>query len=144
MHSSNQNSALQQTIDEFDLIRDGDKILVCMSGSSSSMCLIHLLRQFSRARGLHVELAALTLNSTGVDPRALMLYMRDLGIEFIYEFDRELSTICLKDKLAVIARKKGFNVIALGNTLDKLADHFLSSVICRGKLDVNSPCIKNR
>lgn len=144
MHSSNQNSALQQTIDEFDLIRDGDKILVCMSGSSSSMCLIHLLRQFSRARGLHVELAALTLNSTGVDPRALMLYMRDLGIEFIYEFDRELSTICLKDKLAVIARKKGFNVIALGITLDKLADHFLSSVICRGKLDVNSPCIKNR
>lgn len=115
-----------------------------MSGSSSSMCLIHLIRQFSRARGLHVELAALTLNSTGVDPRALMLYMRDLGIEFIYECDRELSTMCLKDKLAVIAKKKGYNVIALGNTLDKFADHFLSSVFCRGKLDVNSPCTKNR
>lgn len=110
------------------------------------MCLIHLIRQFSRARGIHVELTALTLNDsqTGVDPRALMLYMRDLGIEFIFESDFEMPTMSLRDKLATIAKRKGFNVVALGSTLDKLADDFLSSVLYRGKIQINSPCAKNR
>lgn len=126
------------------MIRDGDRVLVCVSGSSSSVCLLHLIRQFSRARGLHVELAALTIGdeSTGVDPRALMLYMRDLGIEFIYETNKDSTP--MRDKLTAVARRKGFNVIALGNSLDKLADDFLSSIFYKGKIHTKNPCVKNR
>ncbi|CRL05986.1 CLUMA_CG019148, isoform A [Clunio marinus] len=112
------------TIDEFDMLRDGDKVLICISGSSSSICLLHLLRQFTRVRGLHVEFGAVTIGeSVGLDPRALMLYLRDLGIDFIFEASD--PAVSLKTRLSTIARRKGFNVVALGNTLDKLADDVL-------------------
>lgn len=132
-----------QVIDEFDMLKDGDKVLVCISGSSSSLCLIHMLRQWSRARGMHIEFGAVTVGDcVGVDPRALMLYLRDLGIEFIFEATNTSSSI--KAKLSSIARKKGYNVIALGSTLDKLSDDFLTSLLCKGKLYACPPCAKNR
>lgn len=124
------------------MLRDGDKALVCISGSSSSICLIHLLRQFIRARGLHVDLAAVTVgDNVGVDPRALMLYLRDLGVDFIFEAAD--NSVALKSKLSSIARRKGFNVLALGNTLDKLADDVLKLLLYKGKLYSSPPCARN-
>lgn len=67
------------------MLRDGDKILVCLSGSSASLCLIHVLRQFSRARQIHIEIGVITLGTPTIDPRVLMLYMRDLGVSFTLE-----------------------------------------------------------
>ncbi|XP_070494221.1 uncharacterized protein [Chironomus tepperi] len=133
-----------ETIDEFDLIRDGDKILVCISGSSSSVCLIHLIRQFSRARGLHVDLTVLTVSdeNTAVDPRILMLYMRDLDVKFVYESDISLDTE-MRQKLSLVAKRKSFNVMAMGTTLDKIADEFLTSIFYKGKVNVNLSCVKS-
>lgn len=123
------------------MLRDGDKVLVCISGSSASICLIHLLRQFIRARGLHVELGAVTVGDcVGVDPRALMLYLRDLGVDFMFDAD---NTPSYKSKLASIARRRGFNVVALGNTLDKLAVDVLKLMICKGKLYSSPPNARN-
>lgn len=108
------------------------------------MCLVHLLRQFIRARGLHVELGTATIgNGIGVDPRALMLYFRDLNTEYIYEAS-ENSMTSLRSKIALIARRKGYNVIAFGNTLDKLADDVLKSILFKGKIYTTSPCYKYR
>lgn len=109
------------------------------------MCLIHLIRQFSRARGLHVDLLAVSINdeNTAVDPRVLMLYMRDLGVEFVYEADNEMTSVSREKILSLVAKRKGFNVIALGSTLDKLADDFLSLLLYKGKLQTNSACGKS-
>lgn len=67
------------------MLKDGDRVMVAVSGSSSSLCLLHLIRQFSRARGLHIILGAVTIGDASMDPRALMLYMRNLGVEYFYE-----------------------------------------------------------
>lgn len=67
------------------MLKDGDKVLICLSGSSASLSLLHALRQFSRARGIHIEMGAVSLGSCGVDPRALMLYLRDLNIKYFFE-----------------------------------------------------------
>lgn len=70
------------------MLHDGDRILVCLSGSSASLCLLHALRQFVRARQLHhVVLAAVSLGPAtgGMDPRALMLYLRDLRVRLYCE-----------------------------------------------------------
>lgn len=123
------------------MLQDGDKVLVCISGSSSSICLIHLLRQFIRARGLHVDLGAVTVgDSVGVDPRALMLYLRDLRVDFIFEAAD--ANMPLKTKLSNIARRKGYNVLAMGNTLDKLADEVLKLMLYKGKLYSSPPSAK--
>lgn len=77
-----------------------------------------------------------------MDPRALMLYMRDLGVEFIYETNKD--SMAIRDKLTAVARKRGFNVIALGSSLDKLADDFLSSIFYKGKIYTKNPCMRER
>lgn len=107
------------------------------------MCLIHLLRQFVRARGWHVELGTVTIgDGIGVDPRALMLYFRDLSTEYIYEAAD--GAMNLRSKIAMVARRKHYNVIAFGNTLDKLADDVIKSILYRGKLFSAAPCSKQR
>lgn len=67
------------------MLKDGDRVLICLSGSSASLSLLHALRQFSRARGIQIDLGAVSLGSSGVDPRALMLYLRDLKVNYIFE-----------------------------------------------------------
>lgn len=89
-----------------------------------------------------MDLGAVTIgDDVGVDPRALMLYLRDLGIDFIFEAGDNITQ--LKSKLSSIARRRGFNVLALGNTLDKLADEVLKLMLYKGKLYTNPPCAKN-
>lgn len=69
------------------MLQEGDRVLVCLSGSSSTLCLLHLLRQFCQTRRLKVQLAAVTVGSadSGVDPRALMLYLKELDVPYFYE-----------------------------------------------------------
>jgi tRNA(Ile)-lysidine synthase TilS/MesJ len=125
------------------MIKDGDKILVCVSGSSSSLCLMHGIRQFSRARGLHIELGAVTIaENLGLDPRCLMLHMKSFekdGVEYIFEQGNAAPEL-IESKLSMIAQKRGYNTLALGNNLDKLADDFLASLFLRGHLHVTPAC----
>lgn len=62
-----------------------DRVLVAISCSSSSLALLHVIRQFARARNIVVEIGACSIGAPGVDPRALMLYLRDLGVRYHYE-----------------------------------------------------------
>ncbi|XP_065074268.1 uncharacterized protein LOC135698290 isoform X2 [Ochlerotatus camptorhynchus] len=123
-----------EALDDFDMLKDGDRVMICLSGSSSSLCLVHLLRQFIRARNLsNVQLATVTFGDCGVDPRALMLYLRELGVEFFYE--QKETPENLQEKVITAAQRRGYNVLAMANTLDKLADRFLMSVLYKGKLN---------
>uniref|UniRef100_A0A182P307 Uncharacterized protein n=1 Tax=Anopheles epiroticus TaxID=199890 RepID=A0A182P307_9DIPT len=123
-----------EALDEYRMLKEGDRVLVCLSGSSSSLCLLHLLRQFCAARQLKVQLAALTVGSgdSGVDPRALMLYLRELDVPYFYE--PLASHESLTEQLMHHARHRQYNVLAMASTLDKLADRFLSSLLQRGEL----------
>ena len=94
---------------------------------------------------MHVDLSVLTISdeNIAVDPRILMLYMRDLDVKFIYESDNNLDTE-MRQKLSLIAKRKCFNVMAMGSTLDKIADEFLTSIFYKGKVNANVSCVKSR
>lgn len=78
-------------MDEFEMISHGDRILVAISCSASSLSLLHALRQFSRARNIPVQLGVCSIGAPGIDPRALMLYLSDLGIKYHYEERSKLT-----------------------------------------------------
>uniref|UniRef100_A0A182N6M2 Aminotransferase class V domain-containing protein n=1 Tax=Anopheles dirus TaxID=7168 RepID=A0A182N6M2_9DIPT len=124
-----------EALDEYQMLKEGDRVLVCLSGSSSSLCLLHLLHQFCHTRQLKVELAAITVGSgdCGVDPRSLMLYLKELGVTYFYE--PLASDEPLNEQLLRHACRRQFNVLAMASTLDKLADRFLSSLLHRGELN---------
>lgn len=75
------------------MISHGDRVLVAISCSASSLSLLHALRQFSRVRNIAIELGACSIGAPGIDPRALMLYLRDLGIRYHYEERSKLHDI---------------------------------------------------
>ncbi|GLH13232.1 Cytoplasmic tRNA 2-thiolation protein 1 [Gryllus bimaculatus] len=143
-----------EALQEFDMIRDGDRVMVCLSGGKDSLSLLHTLHQYqfyARAKGVHFILGAATVDpgSTAYDPRPLIPYMESLGVHYLYEeqpilqqaaaLDRctSVCSFCSRMKrgrLYAAARKHGYNVLALGQHLDDLSESFLMSVFHNGRL----------
>ena len=176
-----------QAIDEYRMIRDGDRVLVCLSGGKDSLSLLHTLRQFSffsAARGVRFTLGAVTVDpgSASYNPRPLVPYLAALGLPYFFEEQGEWptsqrielsvpvsSSVIMVDGVLVLlnaagilqkavslgddctsicsfcsrlkrgrlysaARREGYNVLALGQHLDDLAESFLMSLFHNGLL----------
>ncbi len=79
-----------EAVHEFGMFRDGDRVLVCLSGGKDSLSLLHILRQYqfsARKDGVRLELGAVTVDpgSSAYDPRPLVPYLDSLGVKYLYE-----------------------------------------------------------
>ena len=136
---------------DFSMIRPGDRILLGLSGGKDSLSLLHILRHFQQRAPLRFELAAVTVDPlTGdFDPSPMIPYLAELGVEYHYvrkpimDLAKEhmgrksYCAFCSRLKRGFIyqtARDNGFNVIALAQHLDDLAESFLLSAFHGGKL----------
>jgi len=138
---------------EFNMIQDGDRVLVCLSGGKDSLSLLHTLHQYqyyANSKGLHFTLGAATVDpgSVAYNPRPLIPYLQALGVHYLFEEQPILETasqlecksICSfcsrmkRGRLYSAARREGYNVLALGQHLDDLAESFLMSTFHNGRL----------
>jgi tRNA(Ile)-lysidine synthase TilS/MesJ len=76
------------------MIRDGDRVMVCLSGGKDSLSLLHTLHQYqfyARSKGINFSVTAATVDpgSTAYDPRPLIPYLQALGVPYYYEEQRE-------------------------------------------------------
>jgi hypothetical protein len=97
-----------EAMDEFSMVGNGDRVLVCLSGGKDSLSLLHALRQYQhyaeKALGVKFDLGAVTVDpqSSAYDPRPLIPYLASLGVEYFYEeqaimaqaLAAEASSIC--------------------------------------------------
>ena len=145
---------LRQTgkaLGDFEMIRDGDRILLGLSGGKDSLSLLHLLAHFKAHAPISFEIGAVTIDpqSGSFDPSPLIPYMQSLGIDYHFcpEPIMELAetkmdgnsycAFCARIKRGVmytVARENNYNVLALGQHLDDLAESFLMSAFHGGKL----------
>jgi tRNA 2-thiocytidine biosynthesis protein TtcA len=140
-----------RAIADFDLIRDGDRILLGVSGGKDSLSLLHVLHYFQQRAPVKFELAAMTVDPMAgdFDPSPMIPYLAALGVEYHYrrepimDMAREhmgrnsYCAFCSRIKRGVMystARNNGFNVIALAQHLDDLAESFLMSAFHGGRL----------
>jgi tRNA 2-thiocytidine biosynthesis protein TtcA len=140
-----------RAIGDFEMIRDGDRILLGLSGGKDSLSLLHILHYFQQRAPVNFDLGAVTVDPMAgdFDPSPMIPYLKELGVEYHYmrepimDMAREhmgknsYCAFCSRIKRGVIyntARKNGFNVIALAQHLDDLAESFLMSAFHGGRL----------
>lgn len=150
-----------EAVQEYDMIRDADRILLCLSlNSTKSLALLQTLHQFkyyARFKAMEFELAVVTIDvDKKLNVDSIKDYMQSIEIPFFYEEigsfvqmtdhgKEELKVTepgscrfcakAIKLKLYSVAEKNNYNVLAFGHTLDDLTDGFLASVFYNGKLN---------
>lgn len=145
-----------EAIREYQMIRDGDKVMVCLSGRKDSLSLLHTLIQYQtyvQKEGVFFNLGAITIDpdSTGCDPCVLIPHLKQLGVNYIVEDQGDvhsdidqfqqakenLNSFCTPEKrrrLYTAARSCGYNVLAIGQHLDDLCESFILSIFHTGKI----------
>ncbi len=138
-------------ISDFSMIKEGDKVLLGLSGGKDSLSLLHLLLHFQRHAPIQFSIGAMTVDpqSGEFNPAPLIPYMTSLGVDYftIKEPILEMAdthmqgdsycSFCARMKRGLMyktARKEGYNVLALAQHLDDLAESFLMSAFHGGKL----------
>ncbi|MEJ2508563.1 MAG: ATP-binding protein [Gammaproteobacteria bacterium] len=140
-----------RAVADFDMIREGDRILLGLSGGKDSLSLLHILAHLQRYAPVRFELGAVTVDPEveGFDPSALHDYIAGLGIPYFYREqpimeeartrmkNDSFCAYCARMKRGIMytaARTEGYNVLALAQHLDDLAESFLMSAFHGGRL----------
>jgi tRNA 2-thiocytidine biosynthesis protein TtcA len=140
-----------KAIADFDMIRDGDRILLGVSGGKDSLSLLHILCHLRAYAPVRFELAALTVDPQveGFDPAALASYYERLDLPYHYESEPIMEqartrmrgdsfcAYCARMKRGIMyrtCRQHGYNVLALAQHLDDLAESLLMSLFHGGQL----------
>lgn len=136
---------------DFEMIKEGDRILLGVSGGKDSLSLLHLLLHFQKHAPISFSIGAMTVDpQTGdFDPSSMIPYVESLGVEYFYVEEPILEiaethmqgdsycSFCSRIKRGLMyktARNNNYNVLALGQHLDDLAESFLMSAFHGGKL----------
>jgi tRNA 2-thiocytidine biosynthesis protein TtcA len=140
-----------RAISDFDLISEGDRILVGVSGGKDSFTLLHLLQELQRSAPIRFELIACNLDQghPGFPAEKLEAYLRSTGAETLmlkedtYSIVKRLvpegktaCSVCSRLRRGILyktALKRGCTKIALGHHRDDLIESLLMSMLFTGK-----------
>jgi len=140
-----------QAIGDFGMIRDGDKVLVGLSGGKDSLTLLHVLLHKKSVAPVRFDVGAVTVDPQiqGFDPSPLKAYLQRLDVPYFFvsqpiveeaRIRMEGDTFCAycsrmkRGIMYTTARREGYKVLALGHHLDDLAESFFLSVFHNGSL----------
>jgi tRNA(Ile)-lysidine synthase TilS/MesJ len=134
-----------RTNGKFNLIEDGDKIVLGLSGGKDSLMLAHLLKYTQKRAPFSFEFVAVTIDyGMGEDFSALQHHLNEHGIPHrIYKTDiydiaqekiRENSSYCSffsrmrRGALYTFTQQMGYNKLALGHHLDDAVETFFMNL----------------
>jgi tRNA 2-thiocytidine biosynthesis protein TtcA len=141
-----------KAIFDFDLIRDGDKIMVAMSGGKDSYTLLHILEILRKKAPVTFFLAAVNVDSnfSGYQTDIIEDYLKATGHEYeivrtnIYETvqkhiepNTSYCSFCSRLRRGVIYNKAvelGCTKIALGHHLDDFIETLLLNQFFTGEI----------
>lgn len=149
-------SKLRKAIEDFNMIEEGDKIAVGLSGGKDSITLLYSLHYLQKFYKHHFELMAITVHPGSETFKTDMLedMCRKLSIPYvIYKSDianivfnlRKESNPCSlcanlrRGILNSVAVENGCNKVALAHHLDDAMETFLMSLFLNGKIYTFSP-----
>ena len=144
-----------QAVVQWNMIEDGDKLLLGLSGGKDSLSLLHALLELKKKLPTNFEIEVCTIDpmTASFDPSPLIPYVESLGLKHHYIRDdiveransagkdgKIVSSLCSycarmkRGNLYACARKNMCNKLVLAQHLDDLAESFMMSVMHNGFL----------
>eukprot|EP00923_Selenidium_pygospionis_P001392 GHVN01002068.1.p1 GENE.GHVN01002068.1~~GHVN01002068.1.p1 ORF type:complete len:1005 (-),score=97.83 GHVN01002068.1:2906-5920(-) len=143
---------VSNAIRDFDMIRDGDRVLVGLSGGKDSLTLLMILLDLQKRAPIKFSVGAATVNPQVVeyDPSPLVPFLKSLGVPYFmlsapiidmaktHMQKESICAFCARIKRGMLyncMRKEKYNVLALGQHLDDICESFLMSAFHNGTLN---------
>ena len=152
------NKRFSKGVVDYQLIEEGDKILVGLSGGKDSLALLELLAHRSRIFKPRFSVVAVYVGMTNIayqtDVDYLKCFAADLGVPFIaYETSFDASTdqrkspcfLCSWNRrkaLFTVAKQEGCTKIALGHHMDDILETLLMNMTFQGTVSTMPPLLK--
>lgn len=147
---------VKKLVGEYDMIREGDKIAVGVSGGKDSLVTLYTLAQLRQMIPVSYSLQAIAVDMgwPGTDWSPVEGYCRSLGIPFtqvasqlaeiIFDIRQETNpcSLCAKMRRGLLnsnAKEAGCNAVALGHTSDDAIETVFLNMFYAGRIDCFKP-----
>ncbi|WP_115896485.1 tRNA 2-thiocytidine(32) synthetase TtcA [Marinomonas pollencensis] len=146
-----------QAIADFNMIEEGDKVMVCLSGGKDSYTMLEILRNLQASAPIHFDIVAVNLDQKqpGFPEHILPAYLEEVGVDFhilerdtysiVKEIVPEGKTTCglcsrlRRGSLYGFAEEIGATKIALGHHRDDILETLFLNMFFGGKLKSMPP-----
>ena len=151
------NRQVGQAIVDFNMIEEGDKVMVCLSGGKDSYTLLDVLMKLQKRAPIRFELVAVNLDQKqpGFPSDVLPAYLDSVGVPYHIETQDTYSvvkrvvpegkTMCSlcsrlrRGALYTVARRLGCNKIALGHHRYDIFSTFFLNMFFAAKIKSMPP-----
>src|SRR3954470_24831317 len=141
-----------QAIVDYNMIEEGDKVMVCVSGGKDSYALLDILLKMKARAPIHFDIVAVNLDQKqpGFPEEVLPKYLSDLGVDFHIENQDTYSIVkrvipegkttcglCSRLRRGILYRvadELGATKVALGHHRDDMLQTFFLNMFFAGKL----------
>ena len=146
---------VRRCVDDYDMIKAGDRVAVGVSGGKDSLVLLVLLAGLKKYFNKPFELEAITIDmGLGMDYSGIQalcdkwevpytVVKTEIGpIIFDYRKEKNPCSMCSKMRRGALNQAiidKGFNVLALGHHYDDAVETFMMSLIYEGRISCFQP-----